>query len=55
VMALALGIALLSASEIKPILLAFAALGVAAIGYLQTFISAAYDIRKAGSIAVKEK
>lgn len=55
VMAIALGIALFLISEIRLSLLAFAALGVFAIGYLQTFINAAYDIRKAGNIAIKEK
>lgn len=55
VMTIALAIALFSTSEISPILLAYLALGVATIGYLQTFINAAYDIRKAGSISLNEK
>jgi 1-acyl-sn-glycerol-3-phosphate acyltransferase len=55
VIAIALGIALFTTSEVRPVLLIFAALGVAAIAYLQTFISAAYDIRKAGSISIKAK
>jgi hypothetical protein len=55
VMAIALTFALGSTSEIRVILLAYVALGAATIGYLQTFINAAYDIRKAGSISVKEK
>jgi len=38
-------------------LLAYAALAVATIGYLQTFVTIAYDIRKAGdvSLSVSEK
>lgn len=55
VMFIALSIALLSTGDLKPVLLAFAGLGVAAIAYLQSFINAAYDIRKAGSITVNEK
>jgi 1-acyl-sn-glycerol-3-phosphate acyltransferase len=55
VILIALGIALFTTSEVRLVLLIFAALGVAAIGYLQTFISAAYDIRKAGSISIKAK
>jgi 1-acyl-sn-glycerol-3-phosphate acyltransferase len=34
-------------------LLAYAALGVAALGYLQTFVRAAYDIRKAGQVTIQ--
>jgi 1-acyl-sn-glycerol-3-phosphate acyltransferase len=55
VMTISLTVALLSTDEMSPVLLAYAALGAATIGYLQTFINAAYDIRKAGSISIKEK
>jgi hypothetical protein len=55
VMAIALAIGLSTTREIGLILLAYAALGAATIGYLQTFINAAYDIRKAGSITIHEK
>jgi 1-acyl-sn-glycerol-3-phosphate acyltransferase len=48
-------IALLTSSEVRPILWLFCGLGVSTIGYLQTFINAAYDIRKAGSITLNEK
>jgi 1-acyl-sn-glycerol-3-phosphate acyltransferase len=55
VMAIAIAFALLTTRETGLILLAYVALGVATIGYLQSFINAAYDIRKAGSIAVNVK
>jgi 1-acyl-sn-glycerol-3-phosphate acyltransferase len=55
VMVIALSLALFSTGQIHPVLLTFAALGLAAIAYLQSFIHAAYDIRKAGSISVNEK
>jgi len=34
-------------------LLAFAALALAAVGYLQTFVNAAYDIRREGDVAIQ--
>jgi 1-acyl-sn-glycerol-3-phosphate acyltransferase len=34
-------------------LLAYAALALAAVGYLQTFVNAAYDIRKAGEVSAQ--
>jgi 1-acyl-sn-glycerol-3-phosphate acyltransferase len=37
----------------RPTLLAYAALSVAMIAYLQTFVSFAYDIRKAGDVSLK--
>lgn len=49
VLSLSLLFALYQSATRSPILLLFAALGVAAIAYLQTFVNAAYDIRKAGS------
>jgi 1-acyl-sn-glycerol-3-phosphate acyltransferase len=55
VMTIALTFALISTNGMSPILSAYAALGTVTIGYLQTFINAAYDIRKAGSISVKER
>jgi 1-acyl-sn-glycerol-3-phosphate acyltransferase len=55
VLMIAMGLALISTGKIHPILLTYAALGVVAIAYLQSFIHAAYDIRKAGSIKVNEK
>lgn len=55
VMMIALSYALFTTGQIRPGLLTFAALGLAAIAYLQSFIHAAYDIRKAGSISVNEK
>ncbi len=55
VMIIALAIGLIPSREIEFILLAYVALGAVTIGYLQTFINAAYDIRKAGSISVNEK
>jgi hypothetical protein len=54
-MMIAMAIALFSTGKIHPVLLTYAALGVVAIAYLQSFIEAAYDIRKAGSIKVNEK
>jgi 1-acyl-sn-glycerol-3-phosphate acyltransferase len=53
-MLLAMAFAMSATNEISPILLAYSALGIATIGYLQTFINAAYDIRKAGNIFVKQ-
>ncbi|MBI3649629.1 MAG: 1-acyl-sn-glycerol-3-phosphate acyltransferase [Acidobacteria bacterium] len=53
VVGLGLAFALWMTTKISPVLLVFSALGGAAIGYLQTFINAAYDIRKAGQIAAK--
>jgi hypothetical protein len=51
VMLAALGYALTSSGErLSGELLLFAALGALAIAYLQTFITAAYDIRRAGTI-----
>lgn len=54
-LALALGFAILTSGGLKPVFLCYAALGISAIGYLQTFINAAYDIRKAGNISLKGK
>jgi hypothetical protein len=51
VMALALAFALYQSNTRNLILLLFAGIGIAAIAYLQTFIGAAYDIRKGGQIA----
>jgi 1-acyl-sn-glycerol-3-phosphate acyltransferase len=51
VMLAALGYAFVSSNEtLSSELLFFAALGALAIAYLQTFIKAAYDIRRAGTI-----
>jgi hypothetical protein len=55
VMLLALSYVLLTTGEFRPGLFAFLTLGIASIAYLQSFINAAYDIRKAGSISVNEK
>ena len=41
----------MSASPILP-LLAYAALALGVIVYLQTFVTIAYDIRKAGNVSV---
>jgi 1-acyl-sn-glycerol-3-phosphate acyltransferase len=55
VMLMALSYVLLTTGEFRPGLFAFLTLGIASIAYLQSFINAAYDIRKAGSISVNEK
>ncbi|MEW6131178.1 MAG: lysophospholipid acyltransferase family protein [Acidobacteriota bacterium] len=50
VLSLSLAFALLSSKQTDWQLLSYAALGIAIIGYLQTFISAAYDIRRQGTV-----
>ena len=49
--AIAMAIFLTRAFDIR--LLAYAGLALAAVGYLQTFVSAAYDIRKAGEVSAQ--
>jgi 1-acyl-sn-glycerol-3-phosphate acyltransferase len=55
VLTMAVAFAILTSGGLNPVLLCYAALGISAIGYLQTFINAAYDIRKAGNISLKGK
>jgi hypothetical protein len=45
--------AILSSASSKPSLLIYAGLGLAVNLYLQTFISIAYDIRRAGNVSLK--
>ena len=54
VFSLSLSYVLYQSDRRSPVLFLFAGLGVAAIAYLQTFINAAYDIRKNGLIAAPE-
>ena len=42
--------AVMLTGSLSQVLLAYVALGLATIVYLQTFVSVAYDIRKAGQM-----
>jgi len=50
---LAMGTAFYLTNAIEIRLLVYALLAAAAVGYLQTFVNAAYDIRKAGEVTTK--
>lgn len=50
-----LALALSLSDEVKPPLLIYAALALSVNAYLQTFISIAYDIRKAGNVSLKDE
>ena len=53
VMLLALAAAIVWSRAFDLKLLIYAALGVATVGYLRSFIGAAYDIRKAGDVSIR--
>ena len=53
VMLVALATAIVVTRSFNLTLFAYAGLAAAAVGYLQTFVSAAYDIRKEGEVAIQ--
>src|SRR5262249_7654623 len=53
VMLLAMAAAFYLTRDVEIRLLAYSALAIAAVGYLQTFVNAAYDIRKAGDVSIR--
>jgi 1-acyl-sn-glycerol-3-phosphate acyltransferase len=54
-MCMVIALAVSLSDEAEPPLLIYAALAVAVNAYLQTFISIAYDIRKAGNVSLKDE
>jgi hypothetical protein len=55
VMLIAIMAAVILSGSLTPSLLYYAALAVAALGYIQTFVAVAYDIRKAGNVSPQRK
>lgn len=53
VMSAAIATAIFITRSFDPVLLTYVALAVAAVVYLQTFVNAAYDIRKAGEVSMQ--
>lgn len=53
VMLAAIATAILLTRSFDPVLLVYVGLAVAAIAYLRTFVSAAYDIRKEGDVVIQ--
>jgi hypothetical protein len=53
-MLLAITTAIFITRSFDPTLSAYVALAVAAVVYLQTFVNAAYDIRKAGEVSMRK-
>ena len=55
IMIAAIGVAIYLTKLASRELIFFAALGVLVLGYLQTFIGAAYDIRRAGNVSMQRE
>ena len=55
VMVIMMAVALILTGSLSLPFLVYAALGIATLVYLQTFITVAYDIRKAGNVALDQR
>lgn len=54
-MLIAIMVAIISKAAFTPRLFLYAALAIAALGYIQTFVAVAYDIRRAGNVSLPRR